>query len=307
MGIEFAQEAQSSLQHAKTKNWTSRYATSQKILAITQLHFPQYIEEMQGYAAGAKVDFYDLWVLSIESDAEINRASAKCTNVITNSGKLIGHNEDALEPGMADTVCVVKKTIKDLTTLEICYYNTLGGNSVGISSYGYIHALNTLLFTDNQIGIPKNVIARYLLDSQNPDEAIRTILALPRASGYNHNIVSRNGQIWNLELTANDGIVTHPQLPFVHTNHCLNLPSDFNDDHGTISRLEFARQHVQDRMSVDQLQQLQEDVSQGPNNSVFNERTIGKIIVDFTAMTAYIWLLREKQLGWVSYPLDFIV
>jgi len=177
---------------------------------------------------------------------------------------------------------------------------------VGVSSFGYAHALNTLFFTGNKLGIPKNVIARYLLETDNPGKTIKNVLDFPRASGYNHNIVSKDGKIWNLELTADKGVLTNPPSPFAHSNHCLNIESDFSDAWGTVSRLVFAQDNTKSKMTINELINLQEDTSKGPNNSLFNERTIGKMIIDFGTKIAKVWLLREKEVGWIDYPLDFI-
>jgi predicted choloylglycine hydrolase len=306
MGQKFAKEASDAIALAKSDNWEGKSNVGEKTLDITQKYFPHFIEELKGYAKGAGVDFLDLWTVSIEGDAEVNE-KAKCTNIITNQGRLIGHNEDAEVSGQENMFCLVKKTIKDLTTFEIYSFNSLGGNTIGINSHGYAQTINTLLFTPTRLGIPKNVIGRYLLETQNPDKDIEMVLSLPRSSGYNHNIVSKNGEIWNLELTADTGIVTKPKLPFAHSNHCLNVKSDFQDDYGTVSRLKFASDNAKDEMTIEEVIKLQSDTSAGPKKSIFNDSTVGKVIIDFDNMIAKIWLLREKELGWVDYPLDFIV
>lgn len=60
-------------------------------------------------------------------------------------------------------------------------------------------------------------------------------------------------------------------------------------------------------MSVKDLIALQNDSLNGPQKSLMNERTIGKMVIDFEYMIAKLWLLREKELGWIDYSLDFIV
>lgn len=305
MGQAFSNEAKNAISIAKKDKWDRRMEKGKIFLDITQEHFPHYIEELRGYAEGAGVAFPDLWIVSIEGDGEI-QTSAKCTSIITNEGKLIGHNEDADRPGLENSVCLVKKTLGNLTTFEIYYYNTLGGNSIGVSSFGFAHALNTLFFTGNKSGIPKNVIARYLLETDDPDATIKKVITLPRVSGYNHNIIDKSGKMWNLELTADKGILTNPASPFAHSNHCLNIESDTTNECGTMSRLEFAQNNTKRDMTINELMKLQGDTSKGPIDSICNERTIGKMIINFETMTASAWLLREKEAGWIDYPLDFI-
>lgn len=305
MGQAFAKEAQEAIIASREDNWTQRITKCCRLLEITKNYFPNYLSEIEGYAKGAQVNFLDLWTLNVESDA-YPVDSAKCTNLITNSGKLIGHNEDADEPGCENNICVVKKTINKITSLEMYYYNTLGGNSVGVNSFGYVQSINTLFFTGSAVGVPKNVTARCLSDTRDPEKDINYVLSVPRASGYNHNISDNNGKIWNLELTSSEGFLSKPKSPFAHSNHCLNISTPFKDDYGTISRLIFFQENVKKQMSVDEIIALQENTGYGPNESVFNERTIGKMVIDFDSMTIRVWLLREKELGWISYPLDFL-
>ena len=305
MGEAFADKAQEAIAEAKKDHWEQRIAIGKQQFEVTKKYFPDYISEIEGYSKGAQIDFMDLWTINIESDAFLEEG-AKCTNLVTNFGKLIGHNEDADEPGYENNVCVVKKTINDLTILEIYYYNTLGGNSVGVNSFGFAQSLNTLLFTETTIGVPKNVIGRFLSDTKNPENDINTVLTIPRASGYNHNIINTKGEIWNLELTNLNGHLTKPKSPFVHSNHRLSTSTTYPDDYGTISRLKYFQENVKQHMSAEEVIAIQENSSLGSNLSVFNERTIGKMLIDFDQMETRIWLLREKELGWVSYSLDFI-
>ena len=59
-------------------------------------------------------------------------------------------------------------------------------------------------------------------------------------------------------------------------------------------------------MSEEELIEVVSDTSDGVKKSVFNERTIGRIIFNLKEGYAKVWLLREKDAGWVEYPLDFI-
>ena len=40
--------------------------------------------------------------------------------------------------------------------------------------------------------------------------------------------------------------------------------------------------------------------------SIFNERTIGRFVIDLENRIAKVWLKREEDLGWLDYPLDFM-
>ena len=84
-------------------DWEKAGEQARQYLELTKKTFPEYIEELEGYAEAAGADFNDLWTLSLED--EIN-CEEKCTTVITNDGKLIAHNED-WEPSYASNICVL--------------------------------------------------------------------------------------------------------------------------------------------------------------------------------------------------------
>ncbi len=59
-------------------------------------------------------------------------------------------------------------------------------------------------------------------------------------------------------------------------------------------------------MTVDETIAVNGDTSQGRRNSLFNENTIARVVVDLDARQARIWLRREPKAGWITYPLDFM-
>ncbi len=307
MGITFKKEAQNALANINNSDLEKRIETGRKMLQETEKHFPEYIEEVKGYAEGAGIEFPKMWVMAIEGDADIELGRAKCTSIITNNGKLMVHSEDTEGPGMENDICVVKKIINDLTTLEIYYYNTLGGVSVGLNSNGYAISLNTILDKPSQIGIPKGVVGRKFLDTKDPSNDYEKIKNMKLADGYNHNILDTKGNITNIELSINESDISYPSSPFSHTNHCLILKNIIktDDEYGTFSRLEKALT-TPANISIENLKKIVEDNSLGKSLSINNERTIGRMIVDFESFNCHIWLLREDELGWVTYPIDFI-
>lgn len=309
MGKQFQSEAQKSFS-GRDGLWSLRKQTAEAMLPFALEYFPNYIEELKGYATGAGVDFLDFWTMSLEDDAFAtkNKNFPKCTSMITNDGLLVAHNEDSFEAGHAEDICIVQKNIGSYTSLEIFYYNTIGGTAIGVNSHGFAQTINTLLFTRKQIGVPKTMAGRFLMDTADPDKDIAYVKKLKRTSGSNHNIVRKDGRAWNVEFTMSSAKQSTPQIPFGHTNHCIvpNKLAETRDSYGTASRLQMAKRSLKPHMTESEMMSIQADNSEGDFSSVMNERTIGKMIVNFTTMNAKIWLLRENDLGWVDYPLDFI-
>ncbi len=73
----------------------------------------------------------------------------------------------------------------------------------------------------------------------------------------------------------------------------------------TRRRYEVASEQVRPQMTVQDLMDVTSDTSQGPGLSVFNERTIARMVIDLEQRVAHCWLAREADKGWVAYPLTF--
>jgi len=302
-GRLFRIEAHSKINGKKQHRlWEDIVEKSQEHLQLTTSAFPHLIEELRGFSSGAEVRFDDLWAAILGNEiANID----KCTTVITNGGRLIAHNEDG-DAHAQDTVCVLKKTIKDITILEVFYYNTLGGNAISINSHGFVQTINSLSHRDTQVGIPRNCIARWMSETRSPETDFSSLTTLKRSSGYNHNLISKSGEIWNIESSAIQQTLIKPVTPFVHTNHYLgSLQHLENNDNAsaTFERYAAANLWVKKYMSVSEAQAMMSDIAAGEKMSIFNERTIARVIVNLEQLVAHIWLLRESDKGWVEYDL----
>lgn len=302
-GKLFGEITRSSLEKRKKRiNWKIQTENAKKYLEVTAKFFPQYIEEINGYATSSHISFQDMWTLM--SDVDIHE---KCTTFVTNDDMTISHNED-WEKNSKNDICILKKTVRDTTLLELYYYNTLGGVAVSVNSHGYVQAINTLNHTDSQIGVPHNIIARWLSETKDIEKDYQKLKLIPRANGYNHVFVNKNG-VWNLECTAQQQILLKPLSPFIHTNHYLSEKLKPFEKTGnltyTFQRYEKTISLIKNKMSMDEIIKVNSNISGGPHASIMNERTIAKMVVDIKNKIAKIWLKREERKNWVDYSLDF--
>lgn len=297
---------------AEDKNWAGKVELAKEYLRFTADEFPQYVDEIKGYARGAEVPFEQLWPLVIGSELT-DETIEKCTAVVTNNGTLIGSTED-FDKSVKDDIYIVQKTIRGLTTLELYYSYSLGGESVSINSHGFVQLTNSLSHNKRQVAIPKNVICRLLSETADPQTNIKKLEELQRSGGYSHTLVSQKSPNWNIEMTEKDIEAKEIGNPFVHTNHYLSELKKYQSDNyakegvgiGTQERYKTASNIAKDQMSVEEMKNLLNDTSTGSKKSIFNERTIARIVIDLEAKKAQIWMLREEEKGWVEYELDFI-
>lgn len=287
--------------------WREKVRRSRLYLEPTAKSFPSLIDEYRGYAQGANVAFEDLWTLDIDEELEQEQQD-KCTTIVSNSGYLISHNED-WNADSDEAICVLRRTVANLTVLELFYQNGIGGNSISFNSHGFAQATNSVVHTDYQIGVPKKIFARMFADTDSPDATYKTLVATTRASGYQHTLVDGTGKIWSIECTAKRQLMTTPNSPFVHTNHYIaeSLASldASNNRQGTRNRFADATNYARDLASVAAARTVLSNTSQGPSRSIFNKRTIARVVLDLDHRQAHIWLRREQQAGWITYPLHF--
>jgi hypothetical protein len=267
-------------------------------LNATRSIFPHYIEELEGYAEGASVPFAPLWTVFSADDLP------GCTSVVVNRGALLAHNED-WSIDAAESLWVLRSRLQGVETLELFYENSFGGNAVSVNSHGVVQMVNTLTHSDRGTGVPRGVIGRWLSETSNPVQDLQAARGIQRASGFSHTLVCRSGEAWNLECSAMQSWLRRVAAPFAHTNHYLtpDAPDGSDDLEGTVSRLHRLQVRLDKSMSRESLLGLLCDRSLGKHRSVFNERTIGQMLVDFEAGEAAVWLLRENARGWVTYPL----
>lgn len=291
------------------KGWSSTVAAAAGPLCATRRYFPALIEELEAYAAAADVPFRDLWALAIADDFDTT-APERCTTVITNQGRLIAHNED-WDADATEDVAILKTVRPGLTVLELYYYGCpLGGVALSLSSNGYIQAINSVDHADTQSGVPRSILARAMSRVADLETELDRLLAVPRASGFAHTLVDRNGGIVALECSATRHVVSRPSSPFVHTNHDLDPalaevaggpPSPSSE-----ARYEMGRAHCDAEMIPGRLTMLMDDRSAGRKKSIYNANTIARGLVDLERQTAGFWLKREDGRGWIDYPIDFI-
>lgn len=291
----------------RSRRWQAGVEQAKAYLEPSNEVFPELVEELVGYATGAEVEFEDLWALNLSEDVA-QGFEEKCTTSVTNDGFLVAHNEDWAADS-EDELCVLRRTIGDLTAFELFYFNTLGGNAISVNSHGVVQAINSLDHKDHQIGVPKNLVARWLADSDSPEESCERLHQLKRASGYHHTLVNSLGRVWSIECSATEQVVTEPRVPFVHTNHYVSPElvsyEDNTDRFGTFNRYECAVESLSRTMTIESSQEMLRDSSRGKRKSIFSNRTIGSMVLDVDHMRAFVWLRRERKKGWVSYEMKF--
>lgn len=196
---------------------------------ITAAAYPWYMEEIEGVAEGAGVDPLPLFASMIEEIWYEPRSpiAGRCSDLVavapaTAGGHvLVAHNNDMPRTYQEQLVAIEWSIEGDPVVLTIGNgaWMSAGWNSAGISFTG-----NELAPNDEKIGIPREIQFRSMLRQPTMRAAVAEALRPDRASSYNNVVVSRDGEVVNVEGSATDAELTGVSEAgtLVHTNHYVN-------------------------------------------------------------------------------------
>lgn len=202
-------------------------ALADRYREFTAAAYPWYLEELEGIAEGADADPRSLFAAMTEEiwyEPYARRLQGRCSDLVAvppataGDAVLVGHNNDMSRTYQEQLVAIEWRIDGDPVVLTI-------GNglwvSVGWSSAGLSFTGNELAPLDERIGIPREIQFRSMLRQPTMDDAVREALREDRASSYNHVVVSRAGEVVNVEGSATDAELTYPDErgALVHTNH----------------------------------------------------------------------------------------
>ncbi|MBN2156717.1 MAG: hypothetical protein JW776_11810 [Candidatus Lokiarchaeota archaeon] len=192
-------------------------------LALTKKYLPKYVEEMKGLADGAEVPFRDIWVIN-SADRETYDLET-CSDIIIKSsnGIIHGHNEDFNNKNSDFSYFLHIISENGTEIFSHTYPGALSGTSFAVNSHGLSITQNTLPNPNQNMGISRKVIDRWLLEAESIDDAINRINITPRSGVFSYNICSlMEHRAINVETTEFESFLTEIYKNYFHTNHYLH-------------------------------------------------------------------------------------
>jgi isopenicillin-N N-acyltransferase like protein len=307
--------------------WDGAQIQSRKYLPFVEERYPQYVDEMRGFAAGANVAFDDIMALNVMEAMTTDALHlTRCTSFAVNEQRtadghtLVAHNEDWI-PEDEDDVYVISARPNDEPPFLAMTYGGLLPN-VGFNAYGIAQLIDSVYPTDSRIGIPRLVVSRAVLASRRISGAIGRALVPHRAAGYNHLMVHESGEMYSIEVSARRFEILHGTDGYlVHTNHYLapQMKEIESEPEELISsRVRYFRANRILRQSsshtIKTLQAIQKDHVNLPN-SICNhavewsdpldrEKTINAMVIDLTAREMHICWGNPCQNMYHTYHLN---
>lgn len=203
--------------------WERAVEKAQEYLPFAQDFYPDYVEEIRGFAEGSRMPFGELFTMTVHE--LLSPIGFKgCTDIVANGdvtedGRVLaGHNEDWSAEQMETVVLLHAKPSGKPEFVCTSYAGLLpscGMNSAGISLTG-----NALSPNDARMGIPKMFPVRRSLEAKRIGEAMDFAMPKDRASSYNNIVTDANGEVYSLEGSATEVAMIYAVDGYlVHTNH----------------------------------------------------------------------------------------
>lgn len=285
-------------------------ARSKNFLAQGQRYFPQYLRELRGIADGANVSFDELFLancLEVANYDSIVYDAKHCTIIgfPMGHGYVLGHNEDALAYTSED-LYLLDAVINGTRILGLNYMDSLIGPSVAVNGFGLAQAINELFYQPTRVGVPKNLIARAVLDCQTLADVEQLMERIPRGSGYNH-VLIQGDQLWNAETTAGEFVIEKFQgRKHIHTNHYVTQLKKEVERATEESILRYNK--VQSRLAkMHTIGDIKRVLSDRHDPRVCRKETIGSVIVDSTNRVAHIAYGQPTPGAYVEHSLKHVI
>jgi len=198
---------------------------SAKLLELSQKHFPNVVEEIKGMADGAGIHLDHIWAINIKSELGVlEKEPPGCSSIFVKDDKnmWLFHNEDG-HTAYKDIMFTIKVTPPSgVSFISMVYPGTITGNGPSLNSRGIVQTTNYIGSTKSEIGLPRYVIGRAILEAKDLKEAIQIATFEPRAYPYHHHLASFDEKKYaSVETIPGISEIMYPDGIYFHTNHLL--------------------------------------------------------------------------------------
>lgn len=300
LGSTFRKNIQESINKRRKEivGYDSYLPKSGECLNLTKRYFPNLIVESEAIAKAADVPFLEYFFINNrevydpaeEWDKKHSVNPDHCTVVVgfNDDGIIVGHNEDWSIDAI-DQTYILEATIGEVTFIGLNYTVGVPGLSASMNNYGLVQCINDVYQT-NQVGVPKNYIARAVLEAKTLEEAENLIKFTKRASGFNH-VLAQGSEVRNIEIAGDEiGVQKIIGKPYVHTNHYLTEELKKFEKFHTISseqRYIRANELLKNNLTKNDIQMILSDTENEEYPICRSDETIGSAIFTPSQLKSY--------------------
>jgi len=198
---------------------------SKELKKLTQEKFPHILEEISGIADGAGLAFEAVWAMCIKSELlNLEPDPLGCSSIYHSDleNNWLFHNEDG-NAAYKDIMFVVKVIPPSgVSFISMVYPGIITGNGPALNSAGVVQTTNYIGSTKSDLGLPRYIISRAILESKSIKEAVEIATMEPRAYPFHHHLASMSDlSYYSVETTPLASEIKQPKGTYFHTNHLL--------------------------------------------------------------------------------------
>lgn len=195
----------------------------EEMLKISRKACPDIVDEIEGMADGAQVNFDDLF---IHNCMHMPHWASCSTSIMRNNETIfIAHNEDAHPLLEKYSYFVLVRPNNSVPFFSHCYPGVIPGMSYGFNLAGIVQTCNSLPDPIKSVGIPRMFVGRTIHEKAHTiEEAIGIIQKMqPRSGGASYSLGSQSElNIVNVETTGTDYSVIPIRRYFFRANHYIS-------------------------------------------------------------------------------------
>jgi isopenicillin-N N-acyltransferase-like protein len=303
-------------------SWEDMLGRSRLCLVHSRVVYPQFVEELEGIAAGAELPFDEVFLGMCEElwEAAMWRGKARgCTDfaargrATADGSTLLAHTND-LSPETEKDLVILRVQAGDEP--EFLGVSAGGlGISAGFNAAGIGLTGNEVSSNDVRPGVPRLLVVRAILAARRLGEAMDACLLPQRASSYNNIIADDHGEVYSMEGSATDCEPIYIKGDILaHANHYVSpamrrFEADRNDIGGSVIRYHRARRLLREnygRLSPEVFQRLLADHANYPASickHAGESVTVFSIIINLNERRALVGRGRPCQTAYAEYAL----
>ena len=193
-----------------------------------QQRLPTIWQELIGMAEALDKPLDDVLLWHCRGDV-LHAVNEGCTTIAAHSGDsiLIAHNEDG-DPFLLGRCFMVEVELDDAPGFTSFYYpGSLPGHTFAVNNAGIVQTINNLRLAEPRSGVPRQILARAVLDCPTLDDTLGLLCDSPRSGGFHHTLAQvGDARLLSVELTPIRCSVQVIDEHFAHANHLVHEQAD---------------------------------------------------------------------------------
>lgn len=221
---------------------------------------PSIYNELQGLADGCERDFWEVLLWNCRGDlSPTGPEGCSSIGVKFKQSALLAHNEDG-DPDLRDGCFILNAELSNGTQfVSFVYPGSIPGHTMGMNNHGIAYTVNNIRLTEKQIGIPRMITARTLLEADSVENFIDLLEKHDRVGGFHYNVADRfNLTPISIEAPFQGVSALAADTITVHANHLIH--DKFVNIDQIITKSSFCRQKQLQKLSLLNSKSLNEQV-----------------------------------------------